>query len=578
MQSATESSSDHRRRPTSPISKTNFRPVDFQTKVELDRFFGQTSAQKRELQLHTRDENGRWWFDEMERDECRGLLSPLSPNSQCSPAISSRRGSAFNSAPCSPTAPYSTMANKSSSQLHPLIKRRSSMCLLGSFKPLDPVTPSSHTGLGGTSSYDLETLIQAQGRDTRMHNNRAAFTVGMGIVAPISRRASDHTKDSRASEQPIAHRTRAKRSHSATARSNTVGEIVPQFHFGQGDTIHMDDPFCSTPATAKEAIRLPAHLPLPHRLASSKELQEAFEPRPVQGVSQHKLPDNVGREVKRRRSILFASDSGEAPALQLRNRPRPAKLDLSPQSSFTTLAGMTNTPAVTSPNISPVTRSRVRTPKRRPQSARGSDFAQPFLSTVGGIAHASPSSGLADAFANALRGLKSPISPSPFANPSSAGLSASSTSSSNMQDHSPDSAPSPTRRKRRHLKSLSTDLSAMRRRLSWSLPSDKKAGDGNGTSEDLALDRLQQQPEHNYGSKSHTIFGMNPSNAHLLVPGGLGTGEEVYDGVVIECASIRLGSDDEDDEAAMAAKSTAKDKTLKKKASQWFKKGFIPSS
>lgn len=48
---------------TSPSKRSHFRPVDFQTKVELDHFFGQTKQQKRELALHMRDENGRWWFD-----------------------------------------------------------------------------------------------------------------------------------------------------------------------------------------------------------------------------------------------------------------------------------------------------------------------------------------------------------------------------------------------------------------------------------------------------------------------------------------------------------------------------------
>lgn len=52
-------------RPSSPISKTHFRPVDFATNVEMDKFFGQTTGQKRELHLHTRDEDGRWWFDDI---------------------------------------------------------------------------------------------------------------------------------------------------------------------------------------------------------------------------------------------------------------------------------------------------------------------------------------------------------------------------------------------------------------------------------------------------------------------------------------------------------------------------------
>lgn len=41
----------------------HFRPIDFQTKVEIDRFFGQTKQQKNELALHVKDEEGRWWYD-----------------------------------------------------------------------------------------------------------------------------------------------------------------------------------------------------------------------------------------------------------------------------------------------------------------------------------------------------------------------------------------------------------------------------------------------------------------------------------------------------------------------------------
>jgi hypothetical protein len=41
-------------------------------------------------------------------------------------------------------------------------------------------------------------------------------------------------------------------------------------------------------------------------------------------------------------------------------------------------------------------------------------------------------------------------------------------------------------------------------------------------------------------------------NRNLLAPGGLATGEGVYDGLVIPCASVHLGSDDEDDEERKA--------------------------
>jgi hypothetical protein len=48
------------------------------------------------------------------------------------------------------------------------------------------------------------------------------------------------------------------------------------------------------------------------------------------------------------------------------------------------------------------------------------------------------------------------------------------------------------------------------------------------------------------GTKVATLLGINAGNRNLLVPGGLPTGEHVYDGVDIPCRSIHLQSDDED--------------------------------
>lgn len=48
--------------------------------------------------------------------------------------------------------------------------------------------------------------------------------------------------------------------------------------------------------------------------------------------------------------------------------------------------------------------------------------------------------------------------------------------------------------------------------------------------------------------KVAAMLGMTANNEKLLVPGGLGTGEHVYDGIEIPCASVRLQSDDEGEE------------------------------
>lgn len=48
--------------------------------------------------------------------------------------------------------------------------------------------------------------------------------------------------------------------------------------------------------------------------------------------------------------------------------------------------------------------------------------------------------------------------------------------------------------------------------------------------------------------KAATILGKDYRNENLLAPGGLSTGEHVYDGVDIPCRSVHLQSDDEDED------------------------------
>lgn len=557
----------HPRRPTSPISKTNFRPVDFAIHVELDKFFGQTAQQRRELRLHTRDENGRWWFDEAERDEVRGLLSPISPGPQASPARSSRRGSATNSMPCSPTMPYSF--GEGSALGRPLMRRRSSgMGQLDlAAQPLTVSSPALTTGLAGLSLYTVVPL-EAGGHQTE--DEVLAGSVA-GVPPSHGRRGSDQATT-------IAHdapRTRAKRRHSTTVGTNVVG------------------PYLQAPSNVEppkddaDLIRLPAHLPLPHRLISSREMEEAFRPDPFTTGPHDStalapaagLAYDVGRQVKRQRSVAFAPSLGSTdPGVATTPRRRPAQLDLTPHSTFTTLSGMEDvvSPAGGGPpsaDASPVSARRTRT--RRPQSAQG----VPYFSTAGGLMMAtSPSSGLAGAFSEAVRGLRTTHSPRPFANTvSPGGVSAASTSSSsgsNSADLSRGNSPTIQRGDSQHNKRRSLESSpTTRRRLSWS-PFSSRRGD-LGVEDPLSplSPPPPGPPEQKYGSKSHAVLGMNPSNAHLLVPGGLGTGEEVYHGIVIDGPGVRLASDDEDSESGPSSK--RKEKTLRRKATQWLIKGLV---
>ncbi|EST07173.1 hypothetical protein PSEUBRA_003336 [Kalmanozyma brasiliensis GHG001] len=53
----------------------NFRPLRYQTKEELDRFFGSTSTQRREQRLRVRESDGQVYYDVIEKDEWAHLLA-----------------------------------------------------------------------------------------------------------------------------------------------------------------------------------------------------------------------------------------------------------------------------------------------------------------------------------------------------------------------------------------------------------------------------------------------------------------------------------------------------------------------
>lgn len=79
---------------TSAPRYNNFRPIRYQTKEELERFFGTTSAQKREQRLRVRESDGQVYFDWIEKDEWQHLLATGSLSSPNSPTGTRRRSSA----------------------------------------------------------------------------------------------------------------------------------------------------------------------------------------------------------------------------------------------------------------------------------------------------------------------------------------------------------------------------------------------------------------------------------------------------------------------------------------------------
>ncbi|CBQ70134.1 conserved hypothetical protein [Sporisorium reilianum SRZ2] len=88
-----------RQRPSSPTPPSpaydfhHFRPIRYQTKEDIDRFFGTTSAQRREQRLRVREADGHVYFDWIEKDEWQHLLATGTLTSPSSPDDARRRSS-----------------------------------------------------------------------------------------------------------------------------------------------------------------------------------------------------------------------------------------------------------------------------------------------------------------------------------------------------------------------------------------------------------------------------------------------------------------------------------------------------
>lgn len=164
--------------PATAARTTHFRPARYQTKEELDRFFGTTGVQKREQRLRVRESDGHVFFDWIEKDEWQHLLATGSLTSPSTPSNAPER-------------------------------RRSSVatCLTLN-SPLCPASPGRRTSLASsTRSASMSPLV---GRFGDVQFGARAETFGPGGYERRGR----------------------KRSNSALARSN--GRVDDQVHFRPG--------------------------------------------------------------------------------------------------------------------------------------------------------------------------------------------------------------------------------------------------------------------------------------------------------------------------------------------------------
>ncbi|CAO1618004.1 unnamed protein product [Parajaminaea phylloscopi] len=585
---------------TSPSRRNHFRPVDFQTKVELDHFFGQTKLQRRELALHMRDTSGKWWFDAEERDENRGLLSPNSPLSPA--ATASRRNSGYSSVPATPTqarAPGRSLAGltfsprgdgpdkaSDSPTSSKLARRRSSGQLLNLIKPLEIVSPGATAGV----YYQW------------------------GLLAPEEEQVPKNSSQPQARGTDVtASRPRVKRSSSAIGRLNVVGDWLPN------DTSQVRDeginPFWDEAPTASKVIsqsplvtdsliRLPSYLPLPHRQVSTRQLDEAFG----SSRQQHAVEDGPVAE-----AALDVEDAASEKTIR-RQRPRPDRLDLSPTSNFKSLMkrrSMGGSPAAQSltqsraadyagvyaghedsaellqspciegltdrdghPSMSSrsaaqsvsrhvasmVSRSPLRSPKdiagkrsgRRPWSSQGVASGEEGAATVG--EPISPSrltkmrrrSSLMAASSAICAGMRSPTAAGShnakqevtYRNPFQEAFPGHAPAA--FSELSPPPSYSTGNQVRRP---GATELDAGPRVSPVAAHRLRAASDPPSPSIDSP-----KRPVARDSRKAETLLGAHPLNRHLLAPAGLPTGPDVYDGLVFDGPSYRLESEDEDEE------------------------------
>lgn len=356
-----------------------------------------------------------------------------------------------------------------------------------------------------------------------------------------------------------------KRSHSATGRGNVIGDKLPDLSLPETLlNIDMQGREDSVP----ESIRMPAFLPLPHRVQSSRELDDAFGP-------VHDSPDFTASTSlpRNKASVTFAEDTSGSRSRSnsggegRKDRPRPARLELTPRRMATSsdmvehLAYTTSSPAeamaLERSSSSRVTVKGVPVAEPMSTSSSTSSTSSFGMSPMSARRRMRPWSAYEMSpakVAQAFSALKSnngrfdgPAATSAFSFDSPE-MRSSGPGSSTLYSPSPLSpmscldSPSGSR-----FRSSSLGSPNSKGKYSPSLPLSPCHGRRKGATSSLGLNAGTLE-----ASKGEQRLGANPLNRNLLAPGGLATGEGVYDGLVIPCASVHLGSDDEDDEERKA--------------------------
>jgi hypothetical protein len=290
--------------PKAPIRPIHFRPIRYEVQAEVDKLFGLSQMQKRQLALRHRDEDGRLWFDGLEEEEFRHLLQPRSiPSSPMSPFNNdfSRRSSTAtgisNSVPSSPTNPFFTPTGNSFE--NGFTRRR--------------------------SSISTNLLLQF---DDSIYLQRRKSVPFLPLTAMLEKETNLETEPSvqpaqqakKVDSVPIYKRRRNKRSrsnddlhHVQSKNKVFLGRLN-----AEEENLFEDNVKSRTRErfqTTETEIIMPNFLPIPRHHLDGKKLEEAF------GPSQKGSDDRMNEE-----SITTKILEHQSPSSSIRSSPSPTSL------------------------------------------------------------------------------------------------------------------------------------------------------------------------------------------------------------------------------------------------------------
>lgn len=244
--SASTSSNNKRSNAQQPPRFNNFRPARYQTKEELDRFFGTTNVQKREQRLRVRESDGQVYFDWIEKDEWQHLLATGSLTSPNSPAdLNERRRSSV-----------ATMLTLNSPIFPGSPARRASLATPGTPGCMSPLTGQFEM-VNIRAAFEVDSMDTLERRGRKRSNSALQAGRRNGLVdgqLPLS----SGSDEGRSWFNGVGFKRRQSDTSVFTPRHSYCAPEESQESQGNNDKIHI------------------SRLPLSHRKMDRDSLDQAF--------------------------------------------------------------------------------------------------------------------------------------------------------------------------------------------------------------------------------------------------------------------------------------------------------------